>query len=461
MANTKVKDFTPKATMVDTDEFYGNDAAGGDADALFTSLVFKTYTSLSPTLVTPALGTPASGVLSGCTGATTSAKGVVELATIAEVDTGTDTTRAVTPDALEGSALQIKVDGVEALADVTDLTNVNAAAATVLGTIATGVWQGTAIASAFLDADTAHLSTTQTFTGAKTFNEDITLSTASIKSATDVETSTVSANDGSLAITIADSTGVSTFVSGTVLVAPVLGTPASGVLTNCTGTAAGLTAGTVTTNANLTGDVTSSGNATTIAAKAVDVAMLADGTDGELITWSATGVAAVVAVGTATHVLTSNGIGVAPTFQAAGGSGNTFARIVKKADETITSSTVMQDDDELKFTPTINKTYGILLMLFINSHTTPDFKYAVTVPTGATALKIDGQWSSSTNRGTLDWETADEIGGFGADEVVSVWGRLIMSSNAGDFTVQWAQQNSDANDTKVLQGSYLVAWEET
>ena len=34
-------------------------------------------------------------------------------------------------------------------------------------------------------------------------------------------------------------------------------------MTNVTGTAASLTAGTVTTNANLTGDVTSSGNATT------------------------------------------------------------------------------------------------------------------------------------------------------------------------------------------------------
>ncbi len=69
------------------------------------------------------------------------------------------------------------------------------------------------------------------------------------------------------------------------------------------------------TNATHTGDVTGSG-ALTIAAKAVDVAMLADGTDGELITWSASGVADTVDVGTATHVLTSNGVGVAPTFQA-------------------------------------------------------------------------------------------------------------------------------------------------
>jgi hypothetical protein len=41
--------------------------------------------------------------------------------------------------------------------------------------------------------------------------------------------------------------------------ATALGTPVSGVATNFTGTASGLTAGNVTTNANLTGDVTSVG----------------------------------------------------------------------------------------------------------------------------------------------------------------------------------------------------------
>ena len=48
------------------------------------------------------------------------------------------------------------------------------------------------------------------------------------------------------------------------------------------------------------------------------------GTDGELITWDASGDPAAVAVGTATHVLTSNGAGAAPTFQAAGGGGLTL-----------------------------------------------------------------------------------------------------------------------------------------
>jgi len=40
-------------------------------------------------------------------------KGIVELATTAEVDTGTDAERAITPDALDGSARSIKLDKVE------------------------------------------------------------------------------------------------------------------------------------------------------------------------------------------------------------------------------------------------------------------------------------------------------------------------------------------------------------
>lgn len=66
-----------------------------------------------------------------------------------------------------------------------------------------------------------------------------------------------------------------------------------------------------TFDANGTGNVISN----------IDVADLANGTDGELITWSAAGVATTVAVGTATEVLTSNGVGAAPTFQAPAGGG--------------------------------------------------------------------------------------------------------------------------------------------
>jgi hypothetical protein len=69
-------------------------------------------------------------------------------------------------------------------------------------------------------------------------------------------------------------TGVPTALNGTlnasgglVGFSGALGTPSSGVATNLTGTAASLTAGNVTTNANLTGVITSVGNATSIASQ--------------------------------------------------------------------------------------------------------------------------------------------------------------------------------------------------
>ena len=77
------------------------------------------------------------------------------------------------------------------------------------------------------------------------------------------------------------------------------------------------------THPNHTGDVTSTGDgATVIADNAVTLAMMAHGTDGNLITYDATGAPAFVATGTSGHVLTSNGAGAAPTFQAAAGGGS-------------------------------------------------------------------------------------------------------------------------------------------
>lgn len=89
-------------------------------------------------------------------------------------------------------------------------------------------------------------------------------------------------------------------------------------------TVVGGNADTVTTNADLTGIVTSTGNATAIADGDVPIAKLADGTDGELLTWDASGVIDTVAVGAADDVLTSNGVGLSPTFQTPSGGGGSI-----------------------------------------------------------------------------------------------------------------------------------------
>jgi len=69
---------------------------------------------------------------------------------------------------------------------------------------------------------------------------------------------------------------------------------------------------------------------------AVTLAKLAAGTDGELITWDANGDPATVPVGTSGHVLTSNGAGAAPTFQANAGLADGAVTTAKLADDAVT-----------------------------------------------------------------------------------------------------------------------------
>lgn len=159
-----------------------------------------------------------------------------------------------------------------------DATYVGQASITTLGTITTGVWTGTAILGANINAASTDLS-----------------DTAVIARSTDDLSFFAATTSLQLLGVMSDETGTGLLVFGTspTLITPALGTPTALVGTNITGTAAGLTSGNVTTNANLTGgvtsvgnaatvitnanltgDVTSVGNATTIAAGAVDISML-------------------------------------------------------------------------------------------------------------------------------------------------------------------------------------------
>jgi hypothetical protein len=123
-----------------------------------------------------------------------------------------------------------------------------------------------------------------------------------------------------LAGVISDETGTGSlvFASSPTLTTPNLGTPSTLVGTNITGTAAGLTAGSVTTIPNLTGDVTSVGNATSIAAGAIvdaDVNAAAAIADTKLATISTAGKVS----NTATTATASN---TASSIVARDGTGN-------------------------------------------------------------------------------------------------------------------------------------------
>lgn len=114
-----------------------------------------------------------------------------------------------------------------------------------------------------------------TLTGAQTLTNKVincANNTCTVRLGSDVSGTLPVANGGtgitSLGTGVATALGVNVGSAGAfVVLGGALGTPSSGVGTNLTGTAAGLTAGTVTTNANLTGPITSSGNATAIASQ--------------------------------------------------------------------------------------------------------------------------------------------------------------------------------------------------
>lgn len=241
-------------------------------------------------------------------------------------------------------------------------------------------------------------------------------------------TGITSSTSAELATLISDETGSGLLVFGTspTLVTPALGTPASGVMTNMTG---------------------------------LPVAGLANGTDGELITWDSSGVAATVAVGSSGQVLTSNGTGAAPTFQAA--SGNTFARVVKKTDQIKNSDTTFADDDELVVAVNANKTYGYYMMLKVVGNPTPDIKIKWALPSGATGEEVSGTFSSTSPAALLDFAATTVIAFTGANQFIVKTGEIIIGGTAGNFALQWAQNVSNGANSEVKEGSFLVMWEET
>ena len=154
------------------------------------------------------------------------------------------TPRTINGTSFNGSANITVTAAAGTLTGGTLASGVTASSLTSLGTITIGTWNGTPVADSYISS-------------AGTWNAK----QASITFGTGVQTA--------LGVSIG-SPGSPVIYNG------ALGTPTSGVATNLTGTASGVTAGNVTTNANLTGVVTSIGNATSIANGAITNAMLAN-----------------------------------------------------------------------------------------------------------------------------------------------------------------------------------------
>jgi hypothetical protein len=131
----------------------------------------------------------------------------------------------------------------------------------------------------------------------------------------------------------------------------------------------------------------------------------------------------------------------------------------KSANESVTSSTVVQNDDHLKLSLAANKTYIIDGVVFASSTSgTPDIKIAFAGQTGSD-IKVgytddvdDMVLSSGEESQTIALQA-------NRPRSIHIAGTVVTGSTSGDFQLKWAQDTSNGNATTVMAGSYLRAQE--
>jgi hypothetical protein len=141
--------------------------------------------------------------------------------------------------------------------------------------------------------------------------------------------------------------------------------------------------------------------------------------------------------------------------------------VIKGADEDVTSSVALQNDNELFVEVDANATYLFDCYLDYEGASGSPFgiQWQWTTPSGAT-LRYQGTYNNTGGSPILaSHKGSDNLsagaGGAGTLEGISMNGSLIMSSTAGTLQLQWAQASSSSTPTIVHAQSYLALWRVT
>lgn len=136
---------------------------------------------------------------------------------------------------------------------------------------------------------------------------------------------------------------------------------------------------------------------------------------------------------------------------------------VKSIDETVISTTTLQDDNELVVAVAANAVYELRMFLAYTTADTPDIKVGFSVPAGTTmswsTRHLDPSVTSPTGiiyTGVITAADAAGLsGGGGGNMMCDVTGLVRVSTTAGNLQFRFAQLVSTASTTKVLANSWL------
>lgn len=143
----------------------------------------------------------------------------------------------------------------------------------------------------------------------------------------------------------------------------------------------------------------------------------------------------------------------------------------KTADETVTSSTALQDDDFMTVTLVANTVYVVRNVFFIAGDDAADLKVNYTVPSGTTgwmgqtALFAPAGASTASDANMVAYAVSGTALAFDlaigiADTnfvVATVDGLMEVGGTGGAMTTRWAQVTSSGTGTTLKRGSYLLA----
>lgn len=158
------------------------------------------------------------------------------------------------------------------------------------------------------------------------------------------------------------------------------------------------------------------------------------------------------------QVLSTDGSGNLSWATAGGGLGAPIAVVTKTADESVTSSNTPQNDDELSYALTANKTYIIHLRAIFSRLNTTSFNS----PRFAIDAASSGCIFIGTNVALCDGTSTAVMQPTGAPADARVHNIAYISLRpTTNITLQvlWAQSNANTNTVTMYAGSELVIWE--
>lgn len=177
-------------------------------------------------------------------------------------------------------------------------------------------------------------------------------------------------------------------------------------------------------------------------------------TAGDLVYGTGANAIARLGIGSAGRLLRVNAAGTAPEW----GAPNYDQFVRKTASETVNNSSTLQDDDALVVPILANEVWVVEFVVVFNSNTTADIKFAVTVPSGATGrVSIIRETGAAIAMATPAFGNAAAADGNAVHVFAELKAYVINGANAGNVTLQWAQNVADPSDTIVYRGSHAKA----